>query len=81
MLTASSFAAAGARAMAEMALQAAVGQAKGTSGLPSLARIQRSRWVAVGAPELAGTELAAVAGVRAPMKMTTSCMGGSTGST
>ena len=62
-------------------LHVAVGQAKGTSGLPSLARIHRSRWVAVGAPELAGTELAAVAGVRAPMKMTTSCMGGSTGST
>ena len=38
-LTASSFASAGARATTEMALQAAVGQAKGTSGFPSLARI------------------------------------------
>ena len=49
-LTASSFAAAGARATAEMALQAAVGQAKGTSGLPSLARIQGSRREAEATP-------------------------------
>ena len=34
------------------------------NGEPVLSRIQQSRWVAAGAPELAGTELAVAAGAR-----------------
>ena len=49
--------------------------------MPILARIQVLWWLEQGWPEIAETELTVVAGVRAPMKMTTSCTGGSTGST
>ena len=47
-----------------MALRAVLGQAKGTRGLPLLARIQRRHAGGAGWPELAGVELAAAAGAR-----------------
>ena len=47
-----------------MALRAVLGQAKGTRGLPLLARIQRKHAGGAGWPELAGVEAAAAAGAR-----------------
>ena len=50
--------------------------AKGIGVYPGLARIQGGRWVAVGAPELAGTELAAAAGARVMMDSGLESVGG-----
>ena len=47
-----------------MALRGVLGQAKGTRGLPLLARIQRRHAGGAGWPELARVEAAAAAGAR-----------------
>ena len=52
------------RMLTGVALRVVLGQAKGTRGLPLLARIQRRHAGGAGWPELAGVEVAAAAGAR-----------------
>ena len=64
------------RKIVGVALRAVLGQAKGTRGLPLLTRIQGRH---AGWNELAGVELVAAAGVRAPVGLALWCTGGGAG--
>ena len=67
------------RKIVGVALRAVLGQAKGTRGLPLLARIQGRHAGGAGWNELAGVELVAAAGVRAPEGLALWCMEGGAG--